>query len=177
MLLGMGDEKGDSYTPHSPKNLFPTEAKKMSFDQREVPIIGHWPSTSRMPERVDRSVCASELLLRNAIVQRIAEVWGIAPAYHLPATPHGHIRIGKPNEPGAQALPDLEHGTPEGTTNVPTPSGSQNDDTHPAIGTTELLLAGVTSPNDDTQETECEITTLTQTQSVNNYLLSPNIEN
>ena len=70
----------------------------MSFDRRELAIVGHWPSTSRMPERYDRSVCASELMIRNTIAQNIASGWEIAPAYHLPTTVTGHTQIGKTEE-------------------------------------------------------------------------------
>ena len=75
----------------------------MSFDRREMTIIGRLPSTSRMPERYDRSVCASELLLRNTIVQRIVAGRGIAPTYRLHATVSGHLRIGKPETPDTPA--------------------------------------------------------------------------
>ena len=149
----------------------------MSFDQLEMSIFGHWSSTSRMPETYDRSGRSRELLIRNDIVMRIAARWGIAPTYHLPSLPHGRLRIGKPNEPDTQALPDLEHGTPDGTTKKYTPDGSQKDDTHPDIGPAELLLAVVTSPNDTEQETKREIIHITQTQSEHSSLISPNVEN
>ena len=96
LCVGLGDSNGDSYTLHSPENLFPKEACQISFDQRELSIIGHWPSTAKIPERYDRSVCANELLLRNTIIQRMVGGWGMAPAFHLPTTVEGHVRIGKP---------------------------------------------------------------------------------
>ena len=80
----------------------------MSIDQRELTIIGHWPSTSRMPERYDRSVCANELLLHNTIVQMMDAGWVLAPAYHLPATRTGHVRIGK--EPETLPPPATDQG-------------------------------------------------------------------
>ena len=49
VCVALGDKDGDTYTLHSPKNLFPTAANQLSFDQRELNIIGHWSSTSRMP--------------------------------------------------------------------------------------------------------------------------------
>ena len=70
----------------------------MIFGQREMSIIGHWPSSSRMPERYGRSVCASELLLRNTIIQRMAARWGIAAAYFLLSTLVGRVRIGKSDD-------------------------------------------------------------------------------
>ena len=95
---GIGDARGETYTQHSPKNLPPTAANQMSFDQMAVTIIGHWPSTSRMPERYDSSVCANELRLRNTIVQRMASGWSLAPAYHIPNTIDCSVRIGKETE-------------------------------------------------------------------------------
>ena len=103
LRTGLGDSKGESYTLQSPKNLFPAASNQMSLGRREMTIIGHWPSTSRMPERYDRIVCASELMLRNKIVQRIDAGWGVAPAYRLPATVAGHLRIGKPETPDTPA--------------------------------------------------------------------------
>ena len=96
LRTSIGDPGGEAYTLHSPKNLFPNAAKQMSFGQRELAIIGHWSSTSRMPKRYDRSVCAIELLLRNTIIQQIVPGREVAPAYHLPLTVTENVRIGKP---------------------------------------------------------------------------------
>ena len=84
--MALGDPEGEKYTLHSPKNLLPTAANQLKFDQRELNIIGHWSSTSKMPERYDRSACANELLLRNTVIHRVREGWNIAPACHLPET-------------------------------------------------------------------------------------------
>ena len=78
-FVGLGDAKGESYTSHSPKNRFPDAANQMSFDQRELTAIGHWPGTSRMPERYDRSVRANELHLRNTIVRKMDAGLGTRP--------------------------------------------------------------------------------------------------
>ena len=94
----IGDSIGESYAARSTKNLFPAAANQMGFDQRELAIIEHWPITSRMPERYDRSNSASELLLRNAISRKIVSRWEIAPAYHLPAAVTGRARIGNADQ-------------------------------------------------------------------------------
>ena len=52
-----------------------------------------------MPERYDRSACANELLLRNAIGRRIQAGWGIAPPSHLPVTVDIGVRIGRTELP------------------------------------------------------------------------------
>ena len=57
LRVGLGDPNGETYTIHSPKNLFATAANQMSFDQRELAVIGHWSGNSKMPERYGRSVC------------------------------------------------------------------------------------------------------------------------
>ena len=103
LCVALGGPEGERYTLHSPKNPFPTAAIQLSFDQRELNIIGHWASTSKMPERYDRSACANELLLRNTIAQRMRTGWEIAPAFHLPLTITGAPRIGRdpPNSKNA----------------------------------------------------------------------------
>ena len=95
LFVALGDPEGERYTLHSPKNLLPTAASQLSFDQREMNIIGHWSSASKMPERYDRSAGANELLLRNTIVQRMRGGWTVAPAFHLPLTISDATRIGR----------------------------------------------------------------------------------
>ena len=57
VCTGLNDPDGDTYTLHSPKNFSPTAATQMNFATRELNVIGHWSSNSRMNERYDRSVC------------------------------------------------------------------------------------------------------------------------
>ena len=49
-----------------------------------------------MPERYGRSVCSTELQLRNTIVHKFATGWEPADAYHIPTTVAGNLGIGKP---------------------------------------------------------------------------------
>ena len=95
LCTALGGPNGESYTLRPPKNLFPIAANQMNFDQRELNIIGHWSSSSRIPERYDRAVCATELLLRNAIIQKFVSGWDLTPSFHLPETATDHHRIGK----------------------------------------------------------------------------------
>ena len=95
LRAGLGGPMGESYTMHSPKNLFPTAANQMSFGQIELTIIGRWPLTARMPDRYDHSVWPNEMLLRNTIVRKFATGWVPAPAYHIPTTVAGRVRVGK----------------------------------------------------------------------------------
>ena len=108
LSVAVGDADGEKYTLRSPKNLFQTAANQRRFDQRELNIIGNWSSSSKMPDRYDRSARANELLLRNAIVQRIRQGWEMAPAFHLHATVNGTPRIGR------EALPKID--VPSGVT-------------------------------------------------------------
>ena len=103
LCVGMGDPNGETYTMHSPKNLFHTAANQMSFDQRELAAIGHWATNSKMPERYDRSVCASELLLRNTIIKQMAAGWEVSDSPHLPTTVTGRVRIGEEPPPVMEA--------------------------------------------------------------------------
>ena len=84
MCTALGDTSGESHTLHSPKNFLPTAAMQRNFNTRELNIIGHWSSSSKMPERYDRSVCSNELLLRNTIMSKFNEGWTTAPSFHLP---------------------------------------------------------------------------------------------
>ena len=95
ICVALGDTEGETYTIHSPKNLLPTAANQLKFDKRELNIMGHWSSTSKMPERYDRSACANELLLRNTVIHRMREGWNIAPAPQLPGTVTDTNRIGR----------------------------------------------------------------------------------
>ena len=112
LCVALGGANGESYTIHSPKNLFPTAANQMNFDTRELNIIGHWPSSSKMPERYDRIVCATELFLRNTIIQKVADGWAIVQSFHIPESPPNERRIGKtPEETRDTALPPTTHET------------------------------------------------------------------
>ena len=67
----------------------------MNFNTRELNAIGHWPSPSKIDERYDRSVCANELSLRNAIIRKIIEGRAKGPSFRLPECASGDLRIGK----------------------------------------------------------------------------------
>ena len=109
----------------------------MNFNQKELNIIGHWSSSSKMPERYDRAVCATELLLRNAIIQNFVSGWSLAPSFHLPLTIPNDLRIGKMPEgtlaPTAKTTSDLST-VVEVDTQIPevtltqTQTGHQPDD-------------------------------------------------
>ena len=78
---------------------------QMNFNTRELNIIGHWSSSSKMPERYDRSVCPNELLLRNTIMCKFVEGWTTVPSFHLPITVDTSQRIGKPGEEVSEIPP------------------------------------------------------------------------
>ena len=95
LCVGLDDPAGETYTLHSPKNFLHTAATPMNFGTRELNVIGHWSSNSRMNERYDRSVCANELLIRNTIIQNMVSGWKMVDSFHLPDTVPGAERIGK----------------------------------------------------------------------------------
>ena len=53
VCVALGGQEGETYTPHLPKNLSPTAANQLSFDQRELNIAGRCPSASQIPEKYD----------------------------------------------------------------------------------------------------------------------------
>ena len=67
----------------------------MSFGARELNLIGHWPSSTKIPERYGRIVCSDELPSRNTIIQKVVGRWEMVPPFHLPETIDGACRIGK----------------------------------------------------------------------------------
>ena len=67
----------------------------MNFATRELNVIGHWSSNSRMNERYDRSVCANELLFRNTIIRKVVQGWNMVESFRLPETVPGSGRVGK----------------------------------------------------------------------------------
>ena len=89
------DPEDETYTLHSLKSFLPTAAKQMNFETRGRNVIGRGSSNSLMNERYGRSVCADELLLRNAIIQKMVSWQNTAESFRLPETAQGSGRIGK----------------------------------------------------------------------------------
>ena len=67
----------------------------MNINQQELNITGHWSSGSKLPESYGRAVCATELLLRNTIIQNFVSGWILAPPFLRPLTSPIGLRIGK----------------------------------------------------------------------------------
>lgn len=80
----IGEANGESHTLQSPKNLTPTAAIQMNFNTRELTIAWHWSISTKMPGCYYRAVCATDLLLRNTIIQKVVRGFGLAPSFHLP---------------------------------------------------------------------------------------------
>ena len=95
VCVALGGPEGERYTLHSPKNLLPTAANQLKFDRRDLNIIGHCSTTSKIPERYDRGTCANELLLRNTVIRRMRSGWNVAPAFRLPEMVVDTTRIGR----------------------------------------------------------------------------------
>ena len=95
ICAGIDGPDAELYTSHSPKNFLPAAATQLNFATRERNAIGHWPINSRMGERYDRSVCAIELLVRNAIIRKMAAGWNMVDSFHRPESVSGAVRKGK----------------------------------------------------------------------------------
>ena len=158
MRAGLNYPDGETYTIHSPKNFFPTAATQMNFETLELNVIGQWSSNSRMNERYGRSVCANELLLRNAIIQKMASWWNMVESFRLPGTAPAPERIGEdPSAPQATAvdpgcsqvmLPFVTN-TQDSTTLVPTPADEVVDETMPFVANTQDSTTLVPTPVDE----------------------------
>ena len=118
-----------------------------------------------MPERYDRSVCASELLLRNTIVNKIVSGWTMAPSFHLPHTVLDAGSIGKvsidtnePPLPGtAQALPVGSEVSQKGDDKeLPLPPATQDAREGTPLGEQPALLADTTSSQENAQIADLE---------------------
>ena len=165
LRTGIGDSNGEAYTLHSPENLFPAAESQMSFDQREMAIIGHWSSPSLMPERYDCSVCAIELLLRNTIVREIVDGWWRAPAYRLPATVAGHVRIGKTTTLDTPVDPAIaKQGIELGTVGVIPTCGALARNDRPLDKDDDCLQANALGEVEGTQSTASGAPELTTAQ-------------
>ena len=147
----------------------------MSFDQKELALIGHWSSTSRMPERYDRSTCATELLLRNTIVQQIVGGWSMAPAYHLPETVTGHVRIGKENDTTVKGTSDALKLDDLGVETRDTPPGESNDELKCELPPTQIDENQVTKNLTEDQKSEPKTDVLALgTPALDNPIILPN---
>ena len=127
----------------------------MNFQTREINAIGHWSSNSRMGERYDRSVCANELHIRNAIIRKMASGWVVVDSFRLPETVPGSERIVK--DPGAPPATAVEQScshvaflfvasTQDSTTLVPTPADEVIDETTPFVANTQDSATLVPTP-------------------------------
>ena len=99
----------------------------MNSGTRELNIIGHWGSSSKMPERYGRSVCANELLIRNTIMSKFNEGWTTVPSFHLPLSVDSSQRVGKALETVAPTEKPVD--TQLELTPTETPSGTQLEPT------------------------------------------------
>ena len=93
VCVGLNGPGGETSTLHPPKNFPPTAATQMNLETRELNVIGRWPINSRMNERYDRSVCANELLLRNAIIQKMVAWWNMEESFRLPESAPGQNEL------------------------------------------------------------------------------------
>ena len=69
---------------HSARTRFATCARQLEFSLEERTALGHWKPGSLMPNLYDRAVCATELKLRNKILEEIKAGWEPVHAFEIP---------------------------------------------------------------------------------------------
>ena len=71
-------------TIQRPRNFYATCARQLLFSKEERNTLGHWKADSEMRNTYDRAVCATELRLRDSILNKIDGGWRPAPAFEIP---------------------------------------------------------------------------------------------
>ena len=69
---------------HSARTWFATCARQLMFGLEDRTTLGHWKEGSKMPNLYDRAVCATELNLRNQILQKLHSGWTPTHAFEIP---------------------------------------------------------------------------------------------
>ena len=80
--LKLGFDK--SARVHSFRGWAPTCASQLRFSREDREKLGHWAPGSIMPERYDKAECATELRLREGILEKIRTGWRPSGAFELP---------------------------------------------------------------------------------------------
>ena len=72
---------------HSARTWFATCARQLDFSLEERTMLGHWKPGSLMPNLYDRAACATEIKLRNKVLEHINAGWVPAQAFEIPNPP------------------------------------------------------------------------------------------
>ena len=69
---------------HSPRNWFPTAANQLLMEPDKREHLGRWKKGSVMPELYDKTVCVTELAIRNQILDKIDQGWLPCASFEIP---------------------------------------------------------------------------------------------
>ena len=73
-------------TLHSPRTWYTTCANQLLLSREHIGKLGHWNPGSKIPDRYNRTVCATESQIRNGIIHRIYEGWRPIAEFEIPGT-------------------------------------------------------------------------------------------
>ena len=76
-------------TLRSFRNFCAKCAHRLLYPREGRGKLGHWATGSAMPDRYDRAICATELRLRNEILNKVATGWRPTEAYEVPNSQWG----------------------------------------------------------------------------------------
>ena len=112
---------------HSPRTFFATCAGQLRFPREEREKLGRWVAGSVMPERYDRSVCVTELGIRNDIINRInTQGWRPQSAFNVQTN-----WSGKQGNDGTKEPPLSQASTRVGEGGEPPKNASRATRCHP----------------------------------------------
>ena len=89
---------------HSFRSFMPTCAGQLQYDLDKRRKLGRWSATSTMPDRYDRSVCATELATRSGILTEMSQGWRPAREFEIPDAPG--IKLGSDSDSVASETSD-----------------------------------------------------------------------
>ena len=69
---------------HSPRNWYATLANQLLMEPDKREKLGRWKKGSVMPEIYDRTVCVTELEIRNQILEKIDLGWLPCASFEIP---------------------------------------------------------------------------------------------
>ena len=94
---------------HSPRNWYSAMANQLMMEPDKREHLGRWAKGSKIPDLYERTVCVTELAIRNQILEKIDQGW----------TPCASFEIPKPIEKKATSdLDSLVTESPAGETSV-----------------------------------------------------------
>jgi len=113
---------------HSPRTFLATCANQLGWSREDREKLGRWAPGSNMPNRYDRATCATELRLRDSVLDSIRKGWSPAGMFEVPTSVVNS---------GDRDAPDPESPWSPGDLGDESPRGGKNADTS-VSSTTEV---------------------------------------